>query len=540
MNVSDINSYSNSILKAIVVNSDYNDDPENNFRVQIYIPSIHYDYMNIYQDYMLSDNKSTTGNMDKFPWAVSLVDGLENGDTVYVSNVDNKADSYIVLGAQSNMETNYGKTSVAMGGGSTINCTVSSLVDLCMPIIIHNEVGTAIGDWPDNISLERYTKITPSDGGKGWSIGLIQWHHTRAYDLLLFITTQDENWRNYWTDKSLDLYKDLDSGNQNARLKYQETFQPTPGSALYNGIQGMLGSPKGQIAQRMYASTDIATSVSIMQNSTYDIQNAAIIIYLADIMNQYGNNLPSTLSNASRISKTGKTYMNQLDDFVSYCKSNLGNFNTYRTRRETTYQYITNLNLESSIASVALIGNDSSTDSMADLVTTGNSSLAYIGGNGQYAAPLRGSWQITCSYGVNTRGTKKYVAGAAHNTEATKHTGVDFGCPGGTPVYAADNGVIVASDTSGFGVNVKMQASDGMYILYAHLSKKIVSVGQSVTKGQCVGYSGDTGSAGAYHLHFEVRRYAYFQRGVSDVNPLPFIGLQGDPDSYYDKRVNFQ
>lgn len=545
MNVVNNADYYNSILKAIIVNSDYDEDPEGKYRYQIYIPSIHFEYNNIYQDYMLSDNKSNTGHAEKFPWAISLVEGLENGNVVYVSNIDNNSSSYIILGAQANTDVNYSRSVASVtGGASALSFSVSSIVDLCMPIIIHNEVGISTADWPDNISQDRYTKINAYDNG-GWSIGLLQWHHTRAYDILKYITTQDPNWRDYWSDKSLDLYIDLDKGSTNARLKYQENFHPTEGTALYSAIQGMLGSEKGKIAQRLYASSDVGVAVSILQNNENDIENVAIIIYLADIMNQYGNNLPSTIKNASTISHNGNSYMIQLNQFVDYCKNNLGNFNTYITRRNTTYQYITNLNLESAPQSALLVNISSE---QGDVVTEATEQGCILG-NGQYAAPLKGSYQITATFGYGGYHTRN--GGAAYYARGKvvvegegngKHSGLDFGCPSGTPVYAADNGTVIKSGNGGdYGTIVAIKTSDGNGVLYAHLSRRSVSVGQDVVKGQVIGHSGNTGNSGGPHLHFEIDPACQFigNRSTTVVNPLPFIGLHNDKDYYYDRYVQF-
>lgn len=85
------------------------------------------------------------------------------------------------------------------------------------------------------------------------------------------------------------------------------------------------------------------------------------------------------------------------------------------------------------------------------------------------------------------------------------HQGVDIGASAGTPILAADSGVVLfAGWDGGYGYLVKLSHGNGMETWYAHMSKMTVSVGASVNKGQVIGYVGSTGSATGPHLHFEV------------------------------------
>lgn len=90
------------------------------------------------------------------------------------------------------------------------------------------------------------------------------------------------------------------------------------------------------------------------------------------------------------------------------------------------------------------------------------------------------------------------------------HNGIDMGMPIGTPVYAADAGVI---DFEGWGQNHSWMGNPaGISVLirhpwgytgYAHLSNTVIDRGQSVGKGQLIGHSGSTGASTGPHLHFE-------------------------------------
>jgi len=99
------------------------------------------------------------------------------------------------------------------------------------------------------------------------------------------------------------------------------------------------------------------------------------------------------------------------------------------------------------------------------------------------------------------------------------HTGIDLVSPFGTPVLAADDGVValVGSSSSGYGNYVVIAHSGGLNTLYGHLSTSLVKVGQSVTQGTPVGLEGSTGNSTGAHLHFELRI------NQSPVNPAPYL-----------------
>lgn len=88
------------------------------------------------------------------------------------------------------------------------------------------------------------------------------------------------------------------------------------------------------------------------------------------------------------------------------------------------------------------------------------------------------------------------------------HKGIDIANSGGGPILAADSGkVIVASwlDNTGYGNRVVVDHGNGVKTLYAHMSKFSVVVGQTVKRGDVLGYMGSTGRSTGTHLHFEIR-----------------------------------
>lgn len=508
MNIINSDSYYNSIYQAIVVNADNNQDPENKYRIQIYIPLLQPEYINLYQNYINSANKSSHKDKNKFPWAISLVGDLTEGNIVYGGFINNDINQYIILGLDAYNPVNQKSES----NGYLTNG--QDLLNMTMPIILHNEIGIGINDWPDNISNDAFIKINPYDNG-GWSIGLIQWHHARAYDCCFEIAKNDGDWENKFTDKSCQLYLDLKSSIQKGRdteerNKYSTNFHPTPGTSLYQSIQNLLGSDKGKQTQKQYASSDTQTNIANLQGDPYNIQNPAIIIFLADIMNQYGSGVTQTKQNASRIARSNKSIMEQFEEFVTYCKNNLGSYNTYKNRRDSTYSYIIELDKQGKF----------NASNLTDLGATGG---------GQYCLPFKGSAVITATFG-NT----------GYRKPPSYHSGVDFALSLGTPLYACTDGIIdtmggngTTGYSRGYGIASMIKASDGNEIIYGHFQRRDNNAlnGASVKKGQIIGYCDSTGKSTGNHLHFEIR-----VKGQA-VNPFPYLGMHDDVNNYYDKTV---
>lgn len=115
-----------------------------------------------------------------------------------------------------------------------------------------------------------------------------------------------------------------------------------------------------------------------------------------------------------------------------------------------------------------------------------------------YRQPFKGEYQITQKYG-------EIIPGVTVNNKP--HTGIDYGCPKGTPIFASNDGEVMAAgwDLTGFGFRVILKHPDGRATLYGHLDSIGVNVGDKVKQGQEIGISGDTGKATGPHLHFESR-----------------------------------
>ncbi len=147
----------------------------------------------------------------------------------------------------------------------------------------------------------------------------------------------------------------------------------------------------------------------------------------------------------------------------------------------------------------------------AEINSALNSNSSNKPGNDNYN-PGTGELGYPTSYHSISAGYPNYSNGSYHG-------GVDFPCPVGTPVYASDSGVVVIAKSLNYsyGRYILIDHGNGLSTLYAHNSSLCVSVGQSVSKGQLIAYSGQTGNATGPHCHFEVRKNG------TRVNPMSYL-----------------
>jgi murein DD-endopeptidase MepM/ murein hydrolase activator NlpD len=117
--------------------------------------------------------------------------------------------------------------------------------------------------------------------------------------------------------------------------------------------------------------------------------------------------------------------------------------------------------------------------------------------------PVRG--KVIASYGAKTNGKS--------------NDGINLAVPEGTPVKAAEDGVVAYSgnELKGYGNLVLVRHSNGYVTAYAHASELLVKRGDTIKRGQIIAKSGQSGEVGSPQLHFEIRK------GSSPVDPLQFL-----------------
>jgi murein DD-endopeptidase MepM/ murein hydrolase activator NlpD len=109
------------------------------------------------------------------------------------------------------------------------------------------------------------------------------------------------------------------------------------------------------------------------------------------------------------------------------------------------------------------------------------------------------------------------------------HEGVDFRARIGTPIYATGDGVVVLSSRySTYGLTIKIDHGFGFESLYAHLSafESGIRPGRRVSRGDLIGYTGNTGVVEGPHLHYEI-----YKDGRA-VNPLDYMFVDISPEEY--------
>jgi murein DD-endopeptidase MepM/ murein hydrolase activator NlpD len=93
------------------------------------------------------------------------------------------------------------------------------------------------------------------------------------------------------------------------------------------------------------------------------------------------------------------------------------------------------------------------------------------------------------------------------NGQMSRHEGLDFSAPQGTPIRAATGGVVrTVTVHSGYGNMIEIDHGEGLMTRYAHAKVILVKEGELVTRGQMIARVGSTGLSTGPHLHFEVRR----------------------------------
>ena len=113
----------------------------------------------------------------------------------------------------------------------------------------------------------------------------------------------------------------------------------------------------------------------------------------------------------------------------------------------------------------------------------------------------------------------RVIAGFGPKPNGLQNDGINLAVPEGTPVKAADDGVVAyaGNELKGYGNLVLVRHSNGFVTAYAHASEIMVKRGDSVKRGQVIAKSGQTGSVTSPQLHFEIRK------GATPVDPSQYL-----------------
>jgi murein DD-endopeptidase MepM/ murein hydrolase activator NlpD len=113
----------------------------------------------------------------------------------------------------------------------------------------------------------------------------------------------------------------------------------------------------------------------------------------------------------------------------------------------------------------------------------------------------------------------RVITGFGPKPNGLQNDGIDLAVPQGTPIKAADDGVVAyaGNELKGYGNLVLIRHSNGYVTAYAHASEILVRRGETVKRGQVIAKSGETGSVKSPELHFEIRK------GATPVDPAQFL-----------------
>ena len=139
-----------------------------------------------------------------------------------------------------------------------------------------------------------------------------------------------------------------------------------------------------------------------------------------------------------------------------------------------------------------------------------STSTSTVRASGSMVWPCPSYNYISSNYGYRTHPITGKVS--------SFHKGIDIAASSGNPVLAAASGTVVKSYmSSSYGNYIVISHGGGLMTAYAHLSRRLVSVGDTVSAGQQIGTVGSTGNSTGPHLHFEV-----YVNG-STVNPMNYV-----------------
>lgn len=108
------------------------------------------------------------------------------------------------------------------------------------------------------------------------------------------------------------------------------------------------------------------------------------------------------------------------------------------------------------------------------------------------------------------------------------HAGLDFAAPQGTPIYATADGRVTTSGNAGngYGNHVILSHGFGYETLYGHMVRVKSQVGQTVKRGEVIGWVGSTGKSTGPHLHYEVHKNG------KQIDPIYFFYNDLSPEQY--------
>ena len=171
-----------------------------------------------------------------------------------------------------------------------------------------------------------------------------------------------------------------------------------------------------------------------------------------------------------------------------------------------------------SISFVNLVSNETIKNSKDKIVLVGTKEIPNVGSLSSWGWPTNSGYTLTSYFG--------WRAYPFSPSRKELHAGLDIAGTGyGSPIYASNNGTIesIKSESWNYGNSIIINHNNGYWTNYGHMSRFApgLKVGDTVARGQVIGYMGHSGAATGTHLHFEIRVGS--NRYSSVTNPLPYL-----------------
>jgi murein DD-endopeptidase MepM/ murein hydrolase activator NlpD len=114
----------------------------------------------------------------------------------------------------------------------------------------------------------------------------------------------------------------------------------------------------------------------------------------------------------------------------------------------------------------------------------------------------------------------RVIVGFGPKTNGAQNDGINLAVPEGTPIKAADDGVVAyaGNELKGYGNLVLIRHANGYVSAYANASELLVKRGDTIKRGQVIANAGQTGNVTSPQLHFEIRK------GSTPVDPIKYLG----------------
>jgi murein DD-endopeptidase MepM/ murein hydrolase activator NlpD len=170
-------------------------------------------------------------------------------------------------------------------------------------------------------------------------------------------------------------------------------------------------------------------------------------------------------------------------------------------------------------APAGLRGEGSAANSVATIDSPHSARLAAPVAPEPEASPAKGAEVAGNQPGFRWPVRGRVIAGFGPKPNGLQNDGINLAVPEGTPIKAADDGVVAyaGNELKGYGNLVLVRHSNGFVTAYAHASEIIVKRGDTVKRGQVIAKSGQTGNVTSPQLHFEIRK------GATPVDPSQYL-----------------